>query len=110
MRRVDGNPHYRPFCEAALHVKPHLTSSSYWTRTAILREVVHPSVRALGGEARSPAHGGVRWAGALSIARLSTEAKDCDSRSPAFRILWRFVVMGPLAGDDWSSVSRDQAT
>jgi len=58
--------------------------SAIGLRTAILREVVHPSVRALGGEARSPAHGGVRWAGALSIARLSTEAKDIDSRSTRF--------------------------
>ena len=31
VRRVDGNPHYRPFCEAALHVKPHLIPSSNWT-------------------------------------------------------------------------------
>src|SRR5207244_6574301 len=75
---------YPSFCEAALHVKPRLTPSSFGLGTAILREVVHPSVRALGGEARSPAHGGVRWAGALSLARFSTEAKDFDSRSPAF--------------------------
>lgn len=101
---------YPSFCEAALHVKPHLIPPAIGLRTAILREVVHPSVRAFGGEARSPAHGGVRWAGALSMARLSTEAKDFDSRSPAFRILWRFVVISPLADDDGWSMSRDQAT
>jgi hypothetical protein len=87
-------------CEAALHVKPRLTPSSFGLGTASLREVVHPSVRALGGEARSPAHGGVRWAGALSLARFSTEAKDFDSRSPAFRILQRFAALSPVAGDD----------
>jgi hypothetical protein len=41
------------------------------------------------------------------MARLSTEAKDFDSRSPAFRILWRFVVISPLADDDGWAVSRD---
>ncbi len=57
------NRAYPSFCEAALHVKPRLTPSSFGLGTAMLREVVHPSVRALGGEARSPAHGGVRWGG-----------------------------------------------
>ncbi len=97
------NAPYRSFCEAALHVKPRLITPSYRTiglRTAILREVVHPSVRALGGEARSPAHGGVRWAGALSIARLSTEAKDIDSRSTRFSYPLEVRWNGPSCRDD----------
>jgi len=42
---------------------------------------------------------GFDGAGALSLARFSTGAKDSDSRSPAFRILQRFAALSPVAGD-----------
>src|SRR5256885_195667 len=92
---------YLTFCEAALHVKPHLIPSSNWTpvprfsaRSFTLLSALSVARLARRRMVGFDGRGRFLWRGSRPRPRTLIRAH------PLFRILQRFAALSPVAGDD----------